>query len=174
MALVMRWSAPRASCSGRSSRPARCRGPYEPSGPGARRRFERRLVHGMAEIVKCRPVMPIDATACGQADILSRRRLRRRWPGVSAGLSLGKPAWRTLGRTRWHHRSAGSFAAQAGTARSRLPAAPVSRSRPPCLGPLRASHAIGYAEPGRGGRSYGISHLQEGRARPGHASSPGR
>jgi hypothetical protein len=36
--------------------------------------------------------------------------------------------------------------------------APVSRSRPPCLGrSLRASHAIGFAEPRHDDRSPGIS-----------------
>jgi hypothetical protein len=29
----------------------------------------------------------------------SRRRLRRRWPGVSGGLCLGRPARRTPGQT---------------------------------------------------------------------------
>jgi hypothetical protein len=45
----------------------------------------------------------------------------RHWPGVSGGLSLGRPAHRTPGCTGRIYRSPGLFVRLSGTARSRLP-----------------------------------------------------
>jgi hypothetical protein len=67
--------------------------------------------------------------------IRSRRRLRRRWPGVSAAALPWRPARRTPGHTRWAHRStrltrnAGRYSATAIFLGFRL-----SSSRPPRLG----------------------------------------
>ena len=89
----------------------------------------------------------------------SRRRLRRRWPGVSAGLCLGEarpahagphPQGTQISRpTSGTQGDAGGFRLPRRTIVP-LPAA-ASRSLPAV-----ASHAIGVAEPRRGGRSPGI------------------
>ncbi len=74
----------------------------------------------------------------------SMRRLRRRWPGVIGGLSLGRPARRTPG-----HSTPGTQVKTAHTTRR-----PMRRSRLPRLGGV-ASHAIGYADHGSGDYSQG-------------------
>jgi hypothetical protein len=64
----------------------------------------------------------------------SRRGRRRRWPASAAGsASEGPPGARraTLADTA---DLTGSPVTQIGSAHSRLPGAPLSRSRPPCLG----------------------------------------
>src|SRR5271165_339751 len=105
----------------------------------------------------------------------SRRRLRRRWPGVSAGLSLweARPAHAGPNRTGHADQSA-SLGEQAGAAQSGVfLAARLSSSRPPASRalPAVASHAIGFADPRPGVHSPGIGayrgRREQSRIRPG-------
>ena len=100
-----------------------------PSHPASRRRSCLRL--GVSTTSSSRGLSPPSDRPCRA---YSRRCLRRRWPDVSAGLCLGRPARRTPGHTRWHTDRTGSFAAQTGAALSRVPRAPASRSKLPRLG----------------------------------------
>jgi hypothetical protein len=97
-------------------------------------------------------------TAFAESVLRSRRRLRRRWPGVSAGLwSWRGPARRTPGQSRSPviqlARTAGSPVCAPPS--PPLPivqlAATASRSLPAV-----ASHAIGFAEPRPGAHSHGL------------------
>ena len=78
----------------------------------------------------------------------SRRRLRRRWPGVSAGLSvsLGPPDVRRAALAA-HTDQRDSHATQAGTAKGHPPRLRLSSSRPPRLGRSLRSRRMRSASP---------------------------
>ena len=71
----------------------------------------------------------------------SRRRLRRRWPGVSAGLSLERPARRTPGRA-WQDTQINAAQSTAAQVAGTVPFAIYSRVSTTYLGLVRTSRAI--------------------------------
>jgi hypothetical protein len=75
---------------------------------------------------------------------LSRRRLRRRWPGVSAGLCLGRPARRTPGHTPREPVQVRSLRKQVGVAAGRAFSTAERQARRgrrvPDRPPARAQH----------------------------------
>jgi hypothetical protein len=77
----------------------------------------------------------------------SRRRLRRRWPGVSAGLSLSRgPPGARRATCRQSTDQNSSYGTAAGCARGRHSRLRLSRSRPPRQDRLRRRCAISVAE----------------------------
>ena len=105
------------------------------------------------------------ATLPNSAIYRSRRRLRRRWPGISGGLCLGgrPPHAGPQPQKRLIQAAHTSVQVLRGPSPS-LPivqlAATASRSLPAV-----ASHAIGFAEPRPGTRSHGSWHLRGERSR---------
>jgi hypothetical protein len=103
----------------------------------------------------------------------SRRRLRRRWPGVSARApALGGPARRTPGHTP---RRVQVKMAQSNTGKARgeavFPSLSVSQSQPPRQGRLRR-RMRSLRHPGLADRSQGIRRLRGRRGRSSHQLRP--
>jgi hypothetical protein len=125
-----------------------------PSHPASRRRSCLRL--GVSTTSSSRGLPPPSDRPCRA---YSRRRLRCRWPGVSARAQpLPRPARRTPGhphrahRSRWANRHADRCHAQPSSSPFIVPLpAAASRSLPAV-----ASHAIGFAEPRPDGHSPGF------------------